>query len=235
MSSCVWGHTFGCTESAQNLAFYTEVAQLSQNRPSWPSCPRSRFNSAPFVRNPRASLPTTAGYLPRADAARPRRLCTTTSRPERRELPPKTAQRTRDDPDWRSPDRPSWPLNPPPLTPRGGTTRCYYRFPFMSERSLHDLRTTWRRPVGGGARLRAHGGQRVLPGRGQIRGTETPTANGSKGAQHANTEAVPLSAVPCRSYQPVGTAASQLFQNWPQHGAASARKRLATSARLLRT
>ena len=30
MSSCVWGHTFGCTESAQNLAFYTEVAQLFQ-------------------------------------------------------------------------------------------------------------------------------------------------------------------------------------------------------------
>ena len=89
--------------------------------------------------------------------------------------------------------------------------------------------------MGGGARLRAHGGQRVLPGRGQIRGTETATANGSKGAQHANTEAVPLSAVPCRSYQPVGTAASQLFQNWPQHGAASARKRLATSARLERT
>ena len=111
----------------------------------------------------RASLPTTAGYLPRADAARPRRLCTTTSRPERRELPPKTAQRTRDDPDWRSPARPSSSPTPPPLTPRGGTTRCYYRFPFMSERSLHDLRTTWRRPVGGGARLRAHGGQRVLP------------------------------------------------------------------------
>ena len=232
MSSCVWGYTFGCTESAQNLAFYTEVAQLSQSGPLGP--PRDS-NSAPFVRNPRASLPTTAGYLTRADAARPRRLCTTTSRPERRELPPKTAQRTRDDPDWRSPARPSWPLNPPPLTPRGGTTRCYYRFPFMSERSLHELRPTWRRPVGGGARLRAHGGQRVLPGRGQIRGTETPTANGSKGGQHANTEAVPLSAVSCRSYHPVGTAASHFFQNWKQRGAASARKRLATSARLERT
>ena len=220
----------------QNLAFYTEVAQLSQNRPSVGPVVRSYYvpdrdsNSAPFVRNPRASLPTTAGYLPRADAARPRRLCTTTSRPERRELPPKTAQRTRDDPDWRSPARPSWPLNPPPLTPRGGTTRCYYRFPFMSERSLHDLRTTWRRPVGGGARLRAHGGNAVLPCRGQMRAMETATANSSKGGQHANTEAVPLSAAPCRSYQPLGTTASQLFQNWPQRGAASARKRLTTTS-----
>ena len=105
----------------------------------------------------------------------------------------------------------------------------------MSERSLHELRPTWRRPVGGGARVRAHGGQRVLPGRGQIRGTETPTATGFKGGQHANTVAVPLSVVPCRSYQPVGTTASQLFQNRRQHGAASARKRLATSARLERT
>ena len=66
-------------------------------------------------------------------------------------------------------------------------------------------------------------------------GTETTTAHGSEEAKHANTEAVALSAVPCRSYQPLGMAASQLFQNWPQHGAASAPKRLTTSARLERT
>ena len=77
-------------------------------------------------------------------------------------------------------------------------------------------------PVGGATRSRAPARQRVLPGRGQIWAAETTTANGSEGAKHANTEAVALSAVPCRSYQPMGTAASQSFQNWPQYGAASA-------------
>ena len=88
-------------------------------------------------------------------------------------------------------------------------------------------------PVGGATRSRAPARQRVLPGRGQIWAAETTTANGSEGAKHANAEPVALSAVPCRSYQPMGTAASQSFQNWLQNGAASAPKRLTTSARAL--
>ena len=36
MSSCVWGHTFGCTESAQNLAFYSEVAKSLRDVPVVP-------------------------------------------------------------------------------------------------------------------------------------------------------------------------------------------------------
>ena len=74
----------------------------------------------------------------------------------------------------------------------------------------------------GTARSRAHGGAMRSAWPWPDQGTETTTGDNSEGAKHANTEAVALSAVPCRSYQSVGMAASQLFQNWPQYGAASA-------------
>ena len=78
------------------------------------------------------------------------------------------------------------------------------------------------RPVDGTARSRAHGGAMRSAWPWPDQGTETTTGDNSEGAKHANTEAVALSAVPCRSYQSVGMEASQLFQNWPQYGAASA-------------
>ena len=73
----------------------------------------------------------------------------------------------------------------------------------------------------GTARSRAHGGAMRSAWPWPDQGTETTTGDNSEGAKHANTEAVALSAVPCRSYQSVGMEASQLFQNWPQYGAAT--------------